>query len=173
MSATIAGMDTSLRAITAHHEAGHAVASVMRGGSSFRSVDLSNADDGHGLTLHRCKPTDGPFIAYAGPWAEARYLWPADVPLDGEDEEGTTFDEHVTGVLLGQPDDAAALAADDERVQQLRAFGVEVDPYAVWHMELERVWPAVQSVAAQLLSGDVLTDADVRQTVARLEDDAP
>lgn len=173
MSATIDDMEPTQRNLTAHHEAGHAVASVMRGGSSFRSVDLSRADEGHGLTLHRCKPTDGPFIAYAGPWAEARYLWPADVPLDGEDDDGMTFGDYVAGIFLGQPDDAAALAPDDERVLLLRAHGVEVDPYAVWHMELERAWPAVQRVAARLLAGDVLTDADVRQTVARLEGDAP
>lgn len=166
-------LEPTQRTLTAHHEAGHTVAAVMRGGSSFRSVDLSRADDGHGLTLHRSKRIDGPFIAYAGPWAEARYLWPAGVPLDGEDGDGTTFGDHVAGVFLAQPDDLAALAPDDERVQRLRAFDVEADPYAVWHMELERAWPAVQVVAARLLSGDVLTDADVRQAAQVIDDDAP
>lgn len=165
MSATIADMEPTQRHLTAIHESGHAVASVMRGGSSFRSLDLSRADDGHGLTLHRSKPADVPFIAYAGPWAEARYQWPADVARDGEDDDGLTFDDYVTGVLLGQPDDTAALAPHEQQVQQLRAAGVDVDPFAVWHMELERVWPAVQRIAARLLAGELIDDADVRHAV--------
>lgn len=137
----MSGTASTQRSITAHHEAGHAVTSVMRGGSSFRSVDLT------------------------GPWAEARSQWPADVALDGEDDDGVTFDDCVTGVLLTQPDDLQELQPHDDHVAKLRALGVDVDPYATWHRELEAAWPAVQSIAARLLDGDVLTDDDVRSLV--------
>lgn len=161
----MSGMASTQRSITAHHEAGHAAASVMRGGSTFRSVDLTNADGGHGLTLFRAKATDHPFIAYAGPWAEARLQWPAGVALDGEDDDGMTFDDYVDGALLTQPDDRQELQPHDDHVAQLRALGVDVEPYAVWLIELEAAWPAVQSIAARLLDGDVLTDTDVRAHV--------
>lgn len=154
-----------LRTITAHHEAGHAVAAVLRGGSSLTSVTLSEAH-GEGITWGRHKPADSSFFAYAGPWAEARYAWPADVPLDGEDAEWLTFEDYVTGVILHQPSDAAAVAAHDQQVMDLRAQGLDVPAaYTVWHDELERVWPAVQQVAAWLLDGRTVTDADVRALV--------
>lgn len=42
---------------------------------------------------------------------------------------------------------------------------ITAHPYATWHRELEAAWPAVQSIAARLLDGDVLTDDDVRSLV--------
>lgn len=156
------------RAITAHHEAGHAVAAVMRGGSTLTSITLQ--DDHSGITWHRGKPTDGPFIAYAGPWAEARHSWPEGVPLDGQDDEWLTFDDYVAGVFLHQSGDLEALRPHDEQVQQLRAQGVDVPGgYAVWDHELERVWPVVREVAGRLLDGETLTDAQVRDAMEAAE----
>lgn len=152
----MSGHEQSARSVTAHHEAGHVVASVMRGGSTFRSVDLASADEGHGLTLYNAKAADVPFMAYAGPWAEARHTWPADVPVDDEDHDGLALDDLVH-----------ALRPHDDHVEQLQLLGIDVRPYEVWHRELEAVWPAVQTVAARLLAGDVLTDADVREVVER------
>lgn len=57
--------------VTAHHEAGHAVAAVLRGGTL---VSITVSDDGEtGFTRHRSGVFDAGFIAYAGQWAEATY----------------------------------------------------------------------------------------------------
>jgi len=65
------------RTLAAYHEAGHAVAAVMRmhEADGLRESPTIRAD-GSGLTLVRIKggTGDGHFITYAGPWAEARYL---------------------------------------------------------------------------------------------------
>ena len=169
--------------VTAHHEAGHAVAAVMRGGSSLRSIDMENAHNGHATTWHRSKPVDAPFIAYAGPWAEARYQWPDAIPLDGLDDEGLTFDDHVAGVMLQQSEDAAAVAPNDAQYRAFRQSVADMSanppphydelvrsvegsgPYDVWQRELVRAWPAIQAVAARLVAGDDLEDDDVRQLV--------
>src|SRR4051794_12442550 len=54
---------TDPRELAAWHEAGHAVAAVMRGGSSLTSVTLG-ARHGEGLTNHRSKSFDSGFITF-------------------------------------------------------------------------------------------------------------
>ena len=157
--------DNTQRELAAIHEAGHAVAAVMRGDSTLTSVSLSERH-GEGITWSNGKPFDSGFSAYAGPWAEARYKW-GDRPLDDEDDEGYTFDIIVVGVLLEQASDRAVWrenAAEHARICEQ----VGIAPGAreeVWNMELSRVWPAMQSVAALLLEGETVTDVQVRALV--------
>ena len=159
--------DVKQRELAAIHEAGHAVAAVMRGGSTLTSVSLSD-QHGEGITWSNSKPCDSGFGAYAGPWAEARHLW-GDRPLDAEDENGCAFGDVVMGVLWEQQhgtdlDMWRRDAAEHARVCEL----VGVSPAArdeVWDMELSRVWPAVQSVGALLLAGETVTDVQVRALV--------
>lgn len=74
----------------AHHEAGHAVAVVHRGGE-LRSVRLGKVDwsstgldaDEPGETHHRGRYENEPFVTFAGPWAEA--MWSADNDPDIDD----------------------------------------------------------------------------------------
>lgn len=130
----------------AFHEAGHAVAVVLRGGGTFKSILLD--ESGHGLTLYSAKPCDSAFIAFAGPWAEARQAW-GERPLEVEDDDGCTFSDYVVGVLLQQPDDASRLGDVTSASQD------------VWMRELECVWGAVQSLAGRLLAGESVTHEDV------------
>lgn len=146
--------------ITAHHEAGHAVAAVMRGGSTLRSVTLSKRP-GEGVTWMNAHVWDSGFQSYAGPWAEARHLW-TEPTLAGIDEQGRSFDDLIAEVLFMQPSDALAVD-DDDRAQRsllqrsgLPAHKVESmmeNRRKVWTLELEAVLPAIREVARMLLDG--------------------
>ena len=155
------------RSVAAHHEAGHAVAATMRGGSTLTSVSLS-PEHGAGITSFNAKAADGPFITYAGLWAQARYLW-GDRPQDGVDDEGCEFQDYVAGAFLNQPEDAEALAVwwrTAEMAEMERAMpGVNARTEECWQHELEQVWPAVAQVAHLLLDGHKVDDATVRELV--------
>ncbi len=140
------------RHLAAWHEAGLAV--VMQGQSTLVSVALGDRH-GEGLTRRRGKPGDEPFIAYAGPWAEARYRW-RDRLL--EDEDGLTFGDHVHGALLAQPDDAAIVRRAGAKARAsglppelVRQLDWRTD--VVWQMRLQRGWPAITAVSVALLEG--------------------
>ena len=84
--------DHHQRHLTAHHEPGHAVAALMRGGGELVSVTIEPTAEYAGHTGLRSKPFDIAFVTYAGPWAEARAQWPAEVSLDAEDGDGCVLD---------------------------------------------------------------------------------
>lgn len=143
------------RETAAFHEAGHAVAAVMRGGSTLLSVTLSTGTHGAGITWVRHKVWDLAFLTFAGPWAEARYEWAKihdDLAVDDistSDHECEVFEDWVCGVFLSQPDD----------MRTYREAGAgDVIREGIWHRELEAVWPAVVRVAERLLAGDVTHD---------------
>ena len=163
-----------VRALTAFHEAGHAVAALMRGGSSLLSVSLSDTH-GEGITWHRSHVWDQPFIAYAGPWAEARYEW-GDRPLDDLNDDGCTFEDELAGCLFqGGSDDSVVIdralglgsiaaelgldAGNPDAVNRLREIAAARE--SVWQMELERAWLAVCAVAPRLVAGETVTNAEV------------
>ncbi|UYP19779.1 hypothetical protein OED52_04265 [Rhodococcus sp. Z13] len=153
-------MDEQLR-ITAIHEAGHAVATLMRGGGTLRSVTITPGDDHLGLTLHNSKPLDLGFIAYAGIWAEARALW-GDRPLDDTDEDMLTFDDYVFDVSLTQPSDAAIVQQTEKEHLALQDMaGIPAEQKTalseIWDRELEQVWPVILEVARLLLDGELVT----------------
>ncbi|MGY1697374.1 hypothetical protein ACI780_20945 [Geodermatophilus sp. SYSU D00814] len=148
------------RELAAWHEAGHAVAAVMRGDSRLITVGLGDRH-GEGTTWRRGAAWDGPFVAYAGPWAEARRTW-GDRDLEDEDDDGLTFDDYLLGVLLEQRDDAAVL---DAASLEARATGLAPErnrqTEMVWRMELERVWPTIAAVSKALLAGATVTHEHV------------
>lgn len=158
------------RTITAHHEAGHAVAVCMRGGSELRAVVIDEEHHGNGLTTFRSKPVDNGFIAYAGCWAQARFLWGTRA-LDECDDEGLEFPDCVMGVLIEQPGDAeivdAATIAHRATLESAGLDHLSHDAHAVWMMELERQWLTIQTVAGALLSEGVVTTASIRQLIER------
>jgi len=139
----------ALRTLTAHHEAGHAVAGCMRG-SVLRSVCLGEVA-GDGLTVHRGPSWADPFVGYAGPWAEARYIW-GDRPADAEDAEGLVFGDYLFGIFLtsGAEDLLEVSAASSSRATE-----------RTWACELRVVWPAIEATAVSLLAGEVITDEGV------------
>jgi hypothetical protein len=53
------------RCLTAHHEVGHAVAAVMRGGGVLTSITIEPTSEHLGKTWSRIKPYDAPVSATA------------------------------------------------------------------------------------------------------------
>jgi hypothetical protein len=138
------------RELTAHHEAGHAVAVLMRGAGQLHYIDLNATDEYLGYTHYASKPCDSAFITYAGVWAEARAQWPL-ADLDAEDDDGCTFNDYVLGAFLANID------GDAEPYRTL----MDADPLPVefqrrreqcWDQELEREWTVIQTVAQLLLA---------------------
>ena len=129
---------------TAHHEAGHAVACLLRGEGEVDAVSLSGDRHGEGLTSGRMKPADEAFISYAGPWAEGRYLWTQDSAADED------LDDYVTGCLLDQPADATPVLDFERNLVGQRELVAAT--YQVWDMELAREWDWIERIAAALLA---------------------
>lgn len=141
----------STREVTAHHEAGHAVAVLMRGGGRLHYIDMSETADYRGYTHFNAEVFDIPFITYAGPFAEARAQWPHD-DLDGEDEYGRTFGECVAAAFRANADGdfeayPAALRADPTTLASFQSRREKS-----WNIELEREWHVIEVVARRLLT---------------------
>jgi hypothetical protein len=160
--------------VTACHEAGHAVAALMCGGEvKSITIDPTAEYQGHtGVRIRRCHSAR---VTYAGIWAEARAQW-TESTLGDVDDDGCTFDDLVTAAYLRNHEDAAdyehALDAEPWRrvAEELgRKWAQEngfefVSREESWSRELEAVWPAIQALAARLLSGP-MTGAEVTKLV--------
>lgn len=132
--------------VAAVHEAAHAVAACMRG-VHVTVVAVGSGDAwGTGRTVGgRVNPWDARWIAWCGPAAEARARAAAEGrPADPDD---------LLEAMLEQPQDAAVVGEVDE---------VDVE---VWASELDRVWPAVLTVAGRLTAGVPVDDRAVREAV--------
>ena len=71
----------------------------MRGGTFFSiSIDAGKWSDGR-TGIRVVKDCDYDFVAFAGPWAEARAQWPS-VPLSHRDSDGHAFDDCVAEAFL-------------------------------------------------------------------------
>ncbi len=159
----------------AHHEAGHIVATTMRGDSTFTGADITKTTEHDGITHMSLKPCDIPFNSYAGPWAEARADW-GDRPLDDLDPEGLTFSDYVGGAFLdGGRADAEAMRLHDD-LAAMR--GEDSDAWheltatdeQTWTHELEQMWPVVQAVAEHLIEHRTLTPAELHNIVTDHEE---
>lgn len=100
-------MSTTLdeRHLTACHEAGHAVAVLMRRGE-FTGITIDPTAEYAGKTWHRCTDWHEQFVIYAGPWAAARAQWPRESlgGLDDLDDGGDLFADYVAVAFLHNPD---------------------------------------------------------------------
>lgn len=130
----------------AHHEGGHAVAAVVKGGRLIEIVlgiaDWTTSDDNDelGYVHHQTRWADKPFVTYAGIWAEA--MWYTE--HDGDD----LFDALEYVMLENSDGDTAKI---DER------FGDDRWPEREWMADLEPLWPVVKQVAALLIDGVEVT----------------
>jgi hypothetical protein len=154
----------------AHHEAGHAVAAVARGGFLVEivlpEVDWSSDDidaDAPGYARHQTKPVNAPFVTFAGPWAEARWSVEHDPEIDSLDDaldyawinQSDGDGERYDGFVNALDEVAASIGLSPVG----RAWEWE------WRDELDELWPAVCAVAAALLAGEVVTHERVQAAV--------
>lgn len=168
--AELATMD-SQRYSTACHEAGHAVAAVMRGGTFF-SISIDPTVTYDGTTHMQCASCDTEFVIYAGPWAEARADWPPGLSLDAVAADGRTFAQYVDVAFLCSAADLRQYEpSEDIPLAHLLAgvWGNQPPPPMPgprdpsWFSELESGWPTILSVAEMLMSGVEITADGVRQ----------
>jgi hypothetical protein len=157
--ALIAEIEARSTARRAHHEAGHVVAVVVRGGDLLEvflgTTDWSNIDaiaDTPGGTRHRSAWEAQPFVTFAGPWAEAMWYVEQDPDLDDLDDAlDYAWEESADGDT----------AKYESRLDLLNsaATGLGFGPVGGrgwewgWREELEELWPVVCQVAALLIDG--------------------
>ena len=169
----VSGTGLTGLARTAHHEAGHAVAVVYRGGHLVKIV-ITEADPTHadwdselaGFTRHRTPVTEHPFTTFAGPGAEAMWV--------SETDPDTAFNAALDDAWENSADgDAAYYATLCEPVWEAArqaGLGHRVGPdwEIDWDAELEALWPAIREVAAMLLAGETVTHDAVAAAIAAL-----
>jgi hypothetical protein len=160
-----AGPDISnhSRAITAHHEAGHAVAVCARYGE-ITSITIQPTSNSYGLTEFNAAAMDRPFITYAGLWAEARFHWPR-LTLDGVDENRRAFNDYFCDAWkLNCDGDVEAFRRHS--AYDPRDFEAKLLERQTWRSEIVGLWDAIQGVA-QLLQFDELVTTDVVNSLIR------
>ena len=155
----------------AHHEAGHAVAAVARGGYLVEiflgEVDWTTdgGDDVPGHTRHQTKPVNAPFVTYAGPWATAKWTVENDPDVDDFDNAlEYAWDDAADGDALKY---GGAVDQLNEFAQQLGLGWVGAAWEADWHWELEELWPVICEIAALLLRGETVTHDDVMTSIGK------
>lgn len=148
----------SQRNITAYHEAGHAVAAVLRGGwvgGIDIEPDIALKQAG---TAQLGSNGDRAFVAFAGPWAETRFQWLGErVDENGCDRHGWTFIDRLRLGLRQNPQDMRACSGAPWR----KRLG--------WADELETHWPAIDAIAGLLLRDYNVTTAQVRTALNQPE----
>lgn len=156
------------RIATAHHEAGHAVAAVLRGGD-VHHLKLGDPTDAGLLDADRelvgaarvtLDPGDVPFMAFAGPWAEWRL----------GTETGETADWDLVWDWLDC--DSAGMMCDPLSDYSLMDYdNLTEAQIALWVKELGPQWPAIVAVAAVALAGDPVNTEVVKALIERRRHD--
>lgn len=167
--------DEELRRITAHHEAGHAVATYVSGGT-VHAISIAPDAEYLGQTLASpSSATGAAFAIHAGPWAEARSRWKlSSFDLD-DPYQGKLFEDMVFHAWTlnahgnGAPSDGDfwVMATDREEVEGVVVVDHEYRRHQ-WNRELENYWEATKEVATLLLRGDTIGQHEVSAIVERL-----
>ncbi|WP_207548477.1 hypothetical protein [Mycobacterium mantenii] len=172
----VAAVDARATSRHAHHEAGHAVAAVARGGKLIRvslgHVDWSVPDESAdipGETEHSSAYADQPFVTFAGPWAEA--MWTVE-----HEDEVDDLGEALEYVWMENSD--GDTDKYESRIEMLCALAEMLGFGPVgrvwegaWLDELDVLWPAVCEIAALLIDGKPVTHELVLATVDRCQRD--
>lgn len=161
------------RYLTAQHQAGHAIASLVRKGSDASGVTITCSDRHSGRAAFQGKRADLGFFAYSGPWAEARALWPECQSLDDRGDDGLVFDDYVfIAFLRGGVEDQAMMSSHQAHLVPVIEPGDEslqdllLARHETWPADLERQRPAIEAVATALLKRTSLTGDQVERIVA-------
>jgi hypothetical protein len=148
----------NIPARVAYHEAGHAVATVLRDGSFERQFTITSADDYRESTCSLSLGRDPGFVAWAGLWAQARAEWCVR-PRDEGGHEFVLADYPLTSHPSGSGTDRLIV---EQHFASLPWSSMRAGTERVWGMELTRMWPAIQQVAEWLLVGEAVTNQRVR-----------
>jgi hypothetical protein len=168
----VAAVSARATARRAHHEAGHAVAVIARGGTLL-GVWLASTDDPsadtQGITRHDTAWEAQPFVTFAGPCAEA--MWTVE-----HDDDFDDFYEALDYAWLNNGDGDTNMYEDRvslfSAAAEMLGFATirrawEVD----WVAELEPLLPAMREVAALLIDGQSVTHEQVLAAVNRCRSD--
>ncbi|MDN4520521.1 hypothetical protein JN086_14355 [Mycolicibacterium austroafricanum] len=156
---------------TARHEAGHAVAVVVRGGylEELLFVDPHFADQTAirtGIARHRTPDEHQPFVTFAGPWAQAKWMVEHDPDVDDFDE-ALDFAWEWDGAEVDLDSDAARYVQRFADLAQGTDHSVDSRQWEIaWMEELEGLWPVITEVAILMLSSRV-THAMVEEVLRR------
>ncbi|MGV8908533.1 MAG: hypothetical protein ACOH1Y_06080 [Propionicimonas sp.] len=143
---------------SAYHEAGHAVATVLRGRKFLRLVSIAASIAHRGNTLNRSPGWNDAFVAWSGPWAQAHAEW-SERPLDGDDKGCTLDDDLAAAFLNGGQEDHHIV---EQHFASMPWPSMRSGTERVWAMELTRMWPAITQVAEWLLGGERVSDQRIR-----------
>lgn len=142
--------------VTACHEAGHAIAALLRGGELL-SVSIMPTREHLGKTRSRGNPSDNSFVTYAGPWAEARGGWAIETAVRDPENFGSTFSDVL---ILAQESNRQEMkqyrkeCVADRRIARTVGYPLDLKyREALWQRVLEGQWPVIQFVAGLLLTG--------------------
>lgn len=159
---------TRQRYQTAHHEAGHAVAAVARGGTfDGLTIEATTTRDGRVHVTYERRHHD--FVTFAGPWADARVDW-GDRPPNGVDADGSTFHDYLRASLRVNADDLRLYVPSRNLPTELfeaDSFGGDAPEIPLardesWYAELESYWPTMQLMADMVLRGEHVAPEWVR-----------
>ena len=179
--AYLAALIAAANSRQAHHEAGHAVAVVHRGGHLVevylgtvedwtdrrnRPPNPGSAETG-GATVHRTRLEHQPFCTFAGPWAEARWSVENEPEVhDLVEALGYAWENSYDGdgaKYEGRIETLTNIAADLGFSVIARVWESE------WIEELDELWPAVCEVAESLLAGETVTHDTIHAALDRIE----
>jgi hypothetical protein len=107
------------------------------------------------------------FIAYAGPWAEARAKW-TEPTIDDDtlDAAGRSFTDRVASAFRSNTSDWANyeqemggdVSVADAGLSEMFGWDFVWPPMTLpdpaWDAELEARWPEIQEMAARMLAGE-------------------
>ena len=151
---------------TAHHELGHAVAAVLRGGH----LVLVEVDPEEGTGLTRWEPAPGDtkstaFVAWAGGYAEHMWLLDndADYAESAEGDPATAVRELLDGIDLEQYD--GAVDELEEVAERLGLTPLSESWCRAWALELDDFYPAVEALAARMWAGETVTHEAVAEVI--------
>lgn len=152
----VAEVNARIALRTAHHEAGHAVAAVVRGGTvldvRMGQVDWSDHSgdsDRPGFVKHITRRDGHPFVTFSGVWAEARW------ELETDAESGLDMSDTLESAWFNNQDGDA---------EKYESFVDDLEEYAAaqgftsiglawerdWGAELDALYPAIVAVAEEL-----------------------
>ncbi|MCG5433947.1 hypothetical protein LV457_16860 [Mycobacterium sp. MYCO198283] len=109
----------------------------------------------NGITRHRTPYQHRPFVTFAGPWAQARWMVEHDPEIDDFDEAlEAAWQWYLADVEVDG--DAARYESRWPDLAEATGYSIEGREWEIsWEEELETLWPVICEVAGMMLGGPV------------------